>query len=284
MNEICVIGGSRYFGRRLVENLRDHGARVTVVNRGSSAPPEGVTHLRADRGDEEGMRLALAGRTFDAVVDQVCYTPGHAAVARRVFEGRTRRYVMTSTVEVYADLGGGGPYREDALDLTAGTIRADPPPSGELTYGEGKRLAEAVLARPAEFVFASVRTAHVLGGDDFTGRLEHYVRRVDAGLPVGICADPRPASFIEEREIAAFLAWAALGDFGGPVNACSHGTLDVRRLCEAIGRPLYTRGESPYSFERDYTMDNGRATALGFTFSDVGDWLPGVVEEARACV
>ncbi|MFI6393696.1 hypothetical protein ACIBHY_36170 [Nonomuraea sp. NPDC050547] len=44
MNEICVIG------RRLVENLGDHGARVTVVNRGSSAPPEGVTHPRTGRG------------------------------------------------------------------------------------------------------------------------------------------------------------------------------------------------------------------------------------------
>ncbi|MEV4889200.1 hypothetical protein AB0K48_07420 [Nonomuraea sp. NPDC055795] len=89
MNEICVIGGSRDFGLGLVENLRDHGARVTVVNRGSSAPPRRVTHLRTGRGDEEGMRLAPAGRTFDAVVDQVCYTPRHAAVARRVFEGRT---------------------------------------------------------------------------------------------------------------------------------------------------------------------------------------------------
>ncbi|MBB5082529.1 NAD-dependent epimerase/dehydratase family protein [Nonomuraea endophytica] len=283
MNEICVIGGSRYFGRRLIENLRDHGARVTVVNRGSSTPPEGVTHLRADRGDEEAMRLALAGRSFDAVVDQVCYTPRHAAVARRVFEGKTRRYVMTSTVEVYADLGGGAPYREDALDFTAGIVRADLLRGGERHYGAGKRLAEAVL-RSAGFVFTAVRTAHVLGGDDFTGRLDHYVRRVDAGVPVGICADPRPASFIHEREIAAFLAWAALGDFSGPVNACSHGTLDVRRLCETIGRPLYTRGDSPYSFERDYTMDNGRATTLGFRFSNVGDWLPGVVRETRAYV
>ncbi|MFI6295534.1 NAD-dependent epimerase/dehydratase family protein [Nonomuraea sp. NPDC050790] len=280
MNEICVIGGSRYFGRRLVENLRDRGERVTVLNRGSSAPPEGVTHLRADRGDEEALRLALAGRTFDVVVDQVCYTPRHAAVARRVFEGRTRRYVMTSTVEVYADLGGGGPYREDALDLPDDEDPAD----DSLSYGEGKRRAEAVLGRAGGFAFAAVRTAHVLGGADFTGRLGHYVRRMSAGLPIGVCADPRPASFIEEREIAAFLAWTALAGFTGPVNACSHGTLDVRQLCAAIGEPVYTRGESPYSFERDYTMDNGRATALGFTFSNVGDWLPGVVKEARACV
>ncbi|WP_157244411.1 NAD-dependent epimerase/dehydratase family protein [Nonomuraea typhae] len=280
MNEICVIGGSRYFGRRLLEILRDQGARVTVVNRGSAPAPGGVTHLKADRGDERALREALGGRTFDAVVDQVCYTPLQAAAALRVFEGRTRRYVMTSTVEVYSGLEGAGPYRESAVPAQTWPVNPDLPWHDarflDDHYGEGKRQAEAVLSR-AGFGVAVVRTAHVLGGDDFTGRLAHYVRRVRAGEPVAVHADPRPASFIQDREIAAFLAWAALGAFTGPVNACSHGTLDVRELCAAIGRPVFTAGASPYSFERDYTMDNGRASALGFTFSDVRDWLPGVV-------
>ncbi|WP_240808833.1 NAD-dependent epimerase/dehydratase family protein [Microbispora catharanthi] len=123
---MCIIGGSRYFGRRLIENLRDAGTAVTVVNRGSAPAPEGVTHLRADRNDEDSLRRVLDDRHFDAVIDQVCYTPVQAAVALRVFADRTRRYVMTSTVEVYAGLDD-PPHAEHVVDPKAWPVRTDRP-------------------------------------------------------------------------------------------------------------------------------------------------------------
>ncbi|MFF7635010.1 NAD-dependent epimerase/dehydratase family protein [Kitasatospora sp. NPDC008050] len=295
--DVCVIGGSRYFGRRLIEELRDAGAAVTVVNRGSSPPPRGVTRLRADRDDEAALRAALAGRSFDAVVDQVCYTPQQAAIAARVFADRTRRYLLTSTVEVYAELGrpGGPALAEQALDLSAWPVDLELPWSEEHfraeNYGEGKRQAEALLTREAPFEVATVRTAHVLGGGDFTGRLAHYVERIGNGLPVAVHAAPQGASFVHEPEIARFLAWAVAADFTGPVNAASHGTLDATELCAAIGHaaglaPALVVGAgddlSPFSFERCYAMDTGRAERLGFRFSSVGDWLPLLLQETRA--
>ncbi|WP_448319372.1 NAD-dependent epimerase/dehydratase family protein, partial [Streptomyces sp. CO7] len=102
---ICVIGGNRYFGRLLVESALADGHQVTVVNRGSAAPPSGADHVVADRDDEAALDAALGDRVFDVVVDQVCYTPVQAAVAARVFGGRTRRYVLTSTIEVYHPAG-----------------------------------------------------------------------------------------------------------------------------------------------------------------------------------
>ncbi|WNF28554.1 reductase [Streptomyces sp. C11-1] len=298
--DVCVIGGSRYFGRRLIKDLRDSGAAVTVVNRGSVPVPHGVIHLRADRDDEAALRTALAGRSFDVVVDQVCYSPLQAAVAARVFSGRTRRYVMTSTVEVYAELGrpggpgrpGGAPFPESAVDPSAWPVDRGLPWADQHFlaghYGEGKRQAEAVLTREAPFDVAAVRTAHVLGGADFTGRLAHYAERIGRGLPVVVHAAPQPASFIHEPEIARFLAWAAAADFTGPVNAASHGALDVRELCAEIGRTAGTRPRlvegpdellSPFSFDRCYAMDTGRASGLGFRFSSVTDWLPQALKE-----
>ncbi|MFJ9844694.1 NAD-dependent epimerase/dehydratase family protein [Kitasatospora sp. NPDC101155] len=294
--DVCVIGGSRYFGRRLIEDLRDAGATVTVVNRGSTPAPRGVTHLRADRDDESALHAALADRRFDAVVDQVCYTPVQAAVAARVFADRTPRYLLTSTVEVYAHLGrpGGPPLAEETVDLSAQPVDLrlpwTDPAFQEAHYGEGKRQAEALLTRQAPFDVATVRTAHVLGGADFTGRLAHHVERIERGLPVAVHPAPQSASFIHETEIARFLGWAATADFTGAVNAASHGTLDVRELCAAIGRelgtePVLTEGAgeplSPFSFDRCYAMDTGRAARLGFRFSPITDWLPQAVKEAR---
>ncbi|WP_327092922.1 NAD-dependent epimerase/dehydratase family protein [Nonomuraea sp. NBC_01738] len=263
MREVLVIGGSRYFGRGLIGELRQAGMSVTVLNRGSAPAPEGVTHLIADRDDERALSAAVAGRRFDVVVDQVCYTAGQAAIARRVFEGRTGRYVMTSTIEVYAGVER-RPYREDEVWREPAS---DP-------YGEDKRRAEAELARGG-YAFASVRAGHVLGGGDFTGRLAHYAERIRDGRPVVIHADPGPSSFIHEPEIARFLAWAARGDFTGPVNACSNGPLDVRDLCAAFGAARFVTGgePSPFSFARPHVMDNARATALGFTFSHTSDWI-----------
>ncbi|MGW2270992.1 reductase [Streptomyces yangpuensis] len=335
MKRILVIGGSRYFGKSLVTRLRDAGDDVMVLNRGSSDPPPGVGLLLADRDDEAGLRAALGRRDFDVVVDQVCYTPLQAAVARRVFAGRTGRYVMTSTMEVYdpATLPAGSgartapdrpgvpvapvvPVVEGALDLARPPF-APPFPYGQEpapipgdtparagAYAEGKRRAEAVflheLQEPQEpneppFPFVSVRTAHVLGGGpaEFTGRLAHYVRRIAAGIPVDVHAAPYGTSFIHHLEMADFLDWTARQTFTGPVNAASHGAPDVLALCATVAERLGRRPRhrvveagadaSPFSFDRAYAMDNGRATALGFAFGRVADWLPAAVTEtARA--
>jgi nucleoside-diphosphate-sugar epimerase len=290
---VAVIGGSRYFGRLLVTELREAGADVTVVNRGSAPPPPGVTHVRADRDDEAALHAALGERHFDAVVDQVCYTPRQAAVAARVFAARTARYVMTSTVEVYAELGRrhGPALTEDAVDLDAVRIQPElpwhDPEFLDRHYGEGKRQAEAVLRAAfagAGSPFASVRTAHVLGADDFTGRLAHYTERIAARQPILVHPDPQPASFVHASEIARFLAWTAAAEFTGPVNAAGQGAFTARELALAldpaaiveVGAPA-----SPFSFERAYPMDTTRAQTLGFRFSRLTDGLPDLLPAAR---
>ncbi|MFB6562165.1 NAD-dependent epimerase/dehydratase family protein [Streptomyces sp. NPDC056400] len=312
MKRILVIGGSRYFGKALVARAREAGDEVTVLNRGSGAPPRGVDHLVADRDDEEALRAVLGPREFDVVVDQVCYTPLQAAVARRVFAGRTGRYVMTSTMEVYDPatlpagpvdpVGPGGPVpavpapvTEASLDPARlplpGAAGRAPGPWPAYVYAEGKRQAEAVFLRDAAFPYVSVRAAHVLGGGpaEFTGRLAHYVERIAAGTPVDVHEAPYATSFIHHHEMAEFLHWTAGQAFTGPVNAASHGAPDVLALCEAVAervgrRPRYRvvgagAAASPFSFDRAYAMDNGRASALGFGSGHVADWLPGAITE-----
>jgi nucleoside-diphosphate-sugar epimerase len=230
MRKICVIGGSRYFGKILVQRLQAAGHRVTVINRGSTPPPPGVEHLVVDRDDEAALIAALGSRTFDVVVDQVCYTPVQAAIAARAFNGRTRRYVMTSTIEVYDPATAELPavphdtlVPEASVDPTTWLVRIDLPWHDaaylEAHYAEGKRQAEAVLARCHGFDFVSVRSAHVLGGgaQEFTGRLAHYVGHLTRGTPIPVHAEALPTVFIHHEELADLLLWAATGtDAVGP--------------------------------------------------------------------
>lgn len=303
MQRICVIGGSRYFGKLLVKRLQAAGHQVTVINRGSTPPPAGVEHLVVDRNDEAALTAALGSRTFDVVVDQVCYTPVQAAVAARAFAGRTRRYVMTSTIEVYdpataalAAVPPGTPVPEEIVDPATWLVAMDLPWHDEAYleahYAEGKRQAEAVFTRAGSFEFASVRSAHVLGGgaQEFTGRLAHYAGRIATGEEITVHAKALPTVFIHYEELADLLLWATTADFTGPVNACSDGPLDVHGLAAIIaaqtGRePVYRivpAGEeaSAFSFDRHYAMNNARAKELGYSFSRTTDWLPGAVAEA----
>jgi nucleoside-diphosphate-sugar epimerase len=315
--EVLVIGGNRYFGKRLIARLLAAGDRVTVLNRGSSPPPPGADHLIADRDDEDALNAALGDRTFDVVVDQVCYTPRQAAVARRVFTGRTRRYVMTSTVEVYEYEDSAALVPETAVDPRSVPVDTELPWDDaefvEANYGEGKRQAEAVLAggvtgaagagggttaadgAGADLPWTGVRVAHVLGGDDdFTGRLQHYATRLSAGDPISVPPVNRPATYIHVEEIADFLFWAVGEDFTGPVNAASHGTLTTRELCEAVAeqvprsttvfRAADVGTVSPFAFRRGYALDNSRAAGLGFVFGDVRQWLPRAVAETLGTV
>ncbi|MGW3195881.1 NAD-dependent epimerase/dehydratase family protein [Streptomyces sp. NPDC001118] len=291
--DVLVIGGNRYFGKRLIGRLLAAGDRVTVLNRGSTAPPPGAVHVIADRNDENALAEAIGTRTFDVVLDQVCYTPRQAAIARRVLAGRTGRYVLTSTVEVYEYEDSGLPVPESAVDPATYAVDLDLPWDDpgflESHYGEGKRQAEAVL-HGSGLPFVSVRVAHVLGGDDdFTGRLQHYADRIRTGAPIAVPPVARPATYLHVEEIADFLFWAAGEEFTGPVNAASHGELGVEELCAEVAAHLGAAGPvfavtgsaevSPFAFRRHYAMDNSRAVRLGFSFGTVRQWLPNAVAE-----
>ncbi|KIZ15897.1 NAD-dependent epimerase/dehydratase family protein [Streptomyces natalensis] len=304
MHKICVIGGSRYFGKLLVKLLQAAGHQVTVINRGSTPPPAGVEHVVVDRNDEAALSAALGPATFDVVIDQVCYTPVQAAIAAGAFRGRTPRYVMTSTIEVYdpataalATVPHGTPVPEESVDPATWLVAMDLPWHDtaylQAHYAEGKRQAEAVFTQHQGFDFAAVRSAHVLGGGtaEFTGRLAHYVERITHGREIAVHSEALPTVFIHYQELADLLGWAATTtDAIGPVNACSDGPLDVYELGAVIaaraGRePVYrsvAAGEpaSPFSFDRHYAMSNARAKNLGFSFSHTTDWLPGAVAEA----
>ncbi|MFG2353636.1 NAD-dependent epimerase/dehydratase family protein [Streptomyces sp. NPDC048521] len=292
--EVLVIGGNRYIGKRLIARLLAAGDRVTVLNRGSSPAPPGAIRATADRNDERALTEALGGRTFDVVVDQVCYTPRQAKIAHRVLAGRTGRYVMTSTVEVYEHQDSAVPVPESAVDPRTVTVDTqlpwDDPEFLARHYGEGKRQAEAVLAAAPDLPHASVRVAHVLGGgDDFTGRLAHYTERIRTGTPIAVPPVAHPATYIHVEEIADFLFWVAGEDFTGPVNAASHGELTLGELCGEVAARLGTDEAvfevaegtevSPFAFRRHYAMDNSRAVRLGFVFGEVRQWLPKAVAE-----
>lgn len=297
---ILVIGGTRFFGKLLLQSLLRAGHQVTIATRGYAPDPFGnrITRLRVDRRNETALRNAVGETRYDIVYDQMCYSPLDAAISARVFGGKVGRYVMTSTIDVYRTLPPSTrALREEAINVDALAIDTaypwhDPARAG-VSYIEGKLQAEAYLYRAGAMPVVSARLGHVLGGpDDFTGRLAHYVELVRQRTPLAYRNARARVSFLEAREAANFLAWIGQQDFTGPINGAASGALSAYelhgRVAQALDAPGRTRkcpaqadgsALSPFDFAGAIMLDTSRAHELGYQFSHLDDWLDDTIRQ-----
>ena len=291
--KVLVIGGTRYFGKRLVQQLPDAGARMTLASRGLANDSFGdrVARARIDRGDARSLESGLGGRgEWDVVFDQICYSPDEARYTCELLKDRTARYVHTSTQSVYPE-SLTGLLGESLFDPSRHPLRAGA--RADFDYAEGKRQAEAFFFQQAPFPVAAVRLPLVLGPDDYTGRLELPIKRVLDGrsLHRWIPDLAREFSLISSREAADFLAWLGLQSHTGSVNACSVGPLTRGRLLslveEALGKKARynsgtRRNSTPSAGASSRVLDTRLAEELGYRFEPVKSWLAPLIREIAA--
>ena len=299
---ILVIGGTRYFGKLLVQRLLAAGHAVTIATRGMAPDPFGarITRIRVDRRNERAMRTAFAHvDSYDIIYDQMCYSPLDAAISVRVFAGRVKRYIVASTIEVYRGLMGSddAPFAENDLNAAAQPIdTAYPwhdPKLANQSYVNGKVQAEAYLYRDGSLPLVTVRIGHVLAGsEDFTGRLAHYVDLARQYGALRYANAAAATSFVSAQGISDFLVWAGAQTFTGPVNAACDGALSAFALYERVGLVLDTpvRAEqatqaakpgelSPFDYPAPLVMNGARARALGYRFGHSDEWIDNLIRQ-----
>lgn len=99
MKKILITGGTVFVSKFAAVWFAKHGYDVYVLNRGTHAQAEGVTHIRADRNRLEG---ALSPYRFDAVLDICAYT---ADDIDRLLDGLGgfTDYIFVSSSAVYPE-------------------------------------------------------------------------------------------------------------------------------------------------------------------------------------
>ena len=100
---ILIIGGTRFVGLHIGEELLAQGHTITLLNRGVTPDPfpEEIQRLRADRNDHKEVRTTLEGREFDAIVDCIGYKHAEIELIIELFSSRISRYVFISSTSVY---------------------------------------------------------------------------------------------------------------------------------------------------------------------------------------
>jgi nucleoside-diphosphate-sugar epimerase len=282
--KILILGGTRYFGKRLVQLCLDNQDEVTIATRGNTPDSFGtkVERLKCDRMLYTEMQSTLKDRDWDLVYDQNCYSSDEAHIATRVFAGRVKKYIHTSTQSTYIKTG---EVCEKDFDPYGYPIERGS--RTDFDYGEAKRGAEALFFQNAAFPVAAVRFPIVLGLDDYTKRLEFHIDRVMQQKPIVIKNKNSKLSSIASEDAAKFLFWLGSKKFIGPINACSSESLPIveviKYIEEATGLSAVTStsGEDVDTTmlvsDQSRYMNSKLAVAEGFQFQNIRIWLPELI-------
>jgi len=103
MKKILFIGGTGIISSACTPAAISAGYEVTLLNRGQTKRPipPGVEILQADYRDPEDVAKQLAGKSFDAVVNWIVFTPDQVTRDIEQFSGRVGQYIFISSASAY---------------------------------------------------------------------------------------------------------------------------------------------------------------------------------------
>lgn len=307
-----VLGGTRFVGRAVVSAALARGWEVATFNRGlSGTDVPGVDAFRGDRHRSTDLEQLTASGPWDAVVDTNAYVPRNTAEMTRRLKPVATRYILMSTVSVYADWPA-SPLTEAStvLDCPSSAGPDYGPPDvedGPTRYGRLKSGCEhAVLDAFGPSRSSLLRAGVVLGPGEYVGRLPWWLRRIAAGGRVLAPGSPdRAIQPVDVRDLAGFAVELAGGAGSGPFNvaapmgrstfadllgSCAQVTGTAPTLVWVADRLLLQLGVRQWSelplwrtFDGVWKVDPARAIASGFssrplleTVSDTWSWMQDV--------
>jgi nucleoside-diphosphate-sugar epimerase len=215
---ILILGGTGFIGPHFVTTARGRGHTLTLFNRGrrnAGLFPDAERII----GDRNGQIDALAGRKWDAVIDDSGYVPRHVRLTAELLHGNVARYLYISSISAYASFAEPGLDEDDAVAKLADESVEEV--TGE-TYGGLKALCEQVVERTYGVAATVVRPTYIVGPGDTTDRFTYWPVRVARGgrmLAPGSARDP--VQIIDVRDLADFVIDCLERDTAGRYNACS---------------------------------------------------------------
>jgi nucleoside-diphosphate-sugar epimerase len=298
-----VIGGTRFIGRHLVEDLLDHDYDVTIFNRGNHDNPfadaEAVDHVVGDRTDERDLKTAKLSVEPDYVFDCVAYAPASVETAVELFSD-VDGYVYISSGDAYGNEE--IPKREATTEMRPCTPEQATDDSGE-SYGNRKAEGDRIVQQAAEdgVNAMSVRPCIVYGPHDYTERVDYWIDRVLNRERVVVPGDGQNVwhrGYVEDVA-SALRVVAESGDPGEFYNVGDRQLVTLREMVELIAevadteievvtaseRELSTVGLSPDDFvlyrEYPHVLDTSKLAALGWDSTPLREAMERTVEEHR---
>ncbi len=281
-----VIGGNRFFGRHLVQNLLDSNFEVTLLNRGNvdDGFNNKLSRLKVDRRDFDALDKALKNRSWDFVIDQVCFTGPEAKALGEILTGKTGRLGVTSSQSVY-DVG----YELGEKQFDPLKYSYTKPVTAAENYSETKRQMESEIIKFKNLNPILFRFPFVIGHDDYTRRLHWHVDRVKKKLSIYFPNPEARLGFIHSKDAGNVILRLMNTDWKGGINCASPEDIAVKDLMSLISKETKSAwllaeansedNHSPYGVKSDWTMSVNQLKSLGLELPYLDEWLHDLVRE-----
>lgn len=199
--DILVLGGTGFIGPHMVREALRRGHSVTLFNRGRTNN-ELFPDLETIKGDRGGDLSMLAGRRWDAVIDNSGYVPRHVQNSAKALAPNIGQYLYISTISVYDSFATPNDESSKLATIEDETIEEV---TGE-TYGPLKALCEQRARAEFEASRLTVlRPTYICGPGDHTDRFSYWPVRVSRGGEMLVPGGPAyPLQIIDVRDLANF--------------------------------------------------------------------------------
>lgn len=275
--KILVIGGTRFFGIHMVNELLAQGHDITIATRGKAADTYGnrVQRIILDRTNETSMKHALSGKRYDVVIDKIAYCSNDIKYVMEAVD--CDKYIHMSSTSVYEPKHM-NTVEADFDGVSKKLVWCD---RTAFPYEEIKRQAECALWEEySDRNWIAVRYPFAIGKDDYTKRLLYYVEHTMKSIPMNIDNLDYQMGYIRSDEAGRFMAFLVDKDIKGAINGSSKGTISIREIIAYVEKKTGTKaiidrtGENaPYNGEPEYSINTEKAEASGFQFSVLRDWI-----------
>ncbi len=275
--KILVMGGTRFFGIHMVNELLSKGHDITIATRGKVSDGYGskVKRVIIERTSEKSMKTALSGRHYDVVIDKIAYCSNDIKYAMESID--CDKYIHMSSTAV---------YESKHMSIRESEFNGV---SKELVWCDRKAFPYEEIKRQAEYAlwqeysnrnWIAVRYPFVIGKDDYTKRLLYYVEHTIKSVPMNIDNLDYRMGYIRSDEAGKFMAFLVDKDVRGAINGSSEGTISIREMIEYIEKKTgakavidKTGDNAPYNGIPEYSINTEKARGLGFRFSVLQDWI-----------
>lgn len=217
--DMLILGGTGFTGPEQVDYAIARGHRVTLFNRGKTRP--GIFKGKVAEeliGDLNGDCSALAGKTFDVVIDNPTTFPAWVRNAGKYLAGNVKHYIFISTTSTYRDqsiigLNEESPVHTMPEGLDPYTLDAR---HASEHYGPLKVRAEQEVAKLYPNNWTVIRPCLIVGPNDRTDRYTYWPARIDQGGEVLAPDKPDdPCQYIDSRDLAEWtVRMAEAREFG----------------------------------------------------------------------
>ncbi|NJM96021.1 MAG: NAD-dependent epimerase/dehydratase family protein [Phormidesmis sp. RL_2_1] len=169
---ILVIGGTRFVGVYLTQQLVAQGHEVVLLNRGNHpSPVMGVETIVCDRTQPEALKSALANQSFDAIFDNNGRELVHTQPLVELYRDKLQHFIYVSSAGVYAKSDQMPHFEGDPIDPNS--------------RHKGKFHTEDYLQAQG-VPFTSVRPVYIYGPQNYNPLEQWFFDRLVSDRPIPI--------------------------------------------------------------------------------------------------